>query len=272
MRSIFLIVVFGALLLSANGSTQGWPINVCSFPHNMPFSNPDGSGIEDRIASILADELGAYVVDVPVEPPFPDVRDYLLSSGECDLVMAVNDGQPGYLTTLTYYRSIYAFLYDPDRLESIEHFDDLIAANYRIGVVRARGSGISPVTQALAIRNLIADQVTFINDPTRPDPLLELPEAVMNGDVDLAVLWGPVAGYATRESGGQLVAVPVQPEIDMPMNIMYLNIAIGVRPGDESFRDELNQAIASRWDDIQAVLEEFNVPLMPLPRPQEVRP
>ncbi len=272
MRTIFLALTAAVLLLAGSGSSQGWPLNVCSYPQNMPFTSPDGSGLEDRIAAILADELGAHVVQVPVDPPFPDVLEQLLTSGACDVVMAVSDGQPGYLTTLTYYRSIYAFLYDPERIPALEHFDDPALADYRIGVVRARASGISPVTQALAVRGLIANQVSYINDVSRPDPLLELPEAVAAGDVDVAVLWGPVAGYAARESGGQLVAVPVQPEIDMPMNIMYLNIAIGLRPGDESLRDSLNLAIARRWDDIQAVLQEFNVPLMPLTPPQEARP
>lgn len=248
---------------------QTWPLNVCSYSSNMPFANSQDRGIEDKIATILAAELGAHIVKVPVDPPFPDIQKHMLARGDCDVVMAVNDGQAGFLTTVTYYRSIYAFLYNPDRIPPIDHLDDSALRNYRIGVLRARGSGISPVTQALAVRDLIPNQVTYLTDAREPDPLLALPAAVAAGEIDVAILWGPVAGYAARESGGQLTAVPVQPEIDIPWNVMYLNIAIGVRPGDEALRDELNLAIVRRWGEIQAVLAEFEVPLLPLVAPQE---
>jgi ABC-type amino acid transport substrate-binding protein len=91
-------------------------------------------------------------------------------------------------------------------------------------------------------------------------------DAVAEGDIDVAVPWGPVAGYYAARQDPPLKVVPV-PEFDIPFTPMYHSIVIALRLGDEEFRDLLDGAIARRWDDIYAVLAEYNVPTLPLPRP-----
>lgn len=265
LTSFFAVLVFASL---TPASAEQWKLHFCSDRANLPFSNANGEGFENRIAEIIADELGAEAVFVIVEPARSDVRAWLLTSGACDVVMAISDGQSGYLSTLTYYRSIYSFVYRTDSGLAVQSFDDEELKDLRIGIQVARAGGISAITQALAIRGMIPNQVSFVTDLRAEDPLLELPRAVENGEVDIAVLWGPVAGYASQVLGGTLTHVPVSPQIDMPMNIMYVNITMGLRPGDTALRDDINIALANRWDEIQSVLNEYSVPLLDLPAPR----
>jgi ABC-type amino acid transport substrate-binding protein len=185
--------------------------------------------------------------------------------------MAITDGHPGYLNTVAYYRSIYTFFYLADSGLEIASFDDERLADLRIGVQVPDG-GISPVTQALGVRGLIPNQVSFVADLNSVDPLLQLPQAVIDGDIDLAVVWGPVAGYAALQAPEPLIVQPVSPEIELPFLPMFFSITVGVRPGDEALRDELNVAIARRWQEIQQVLEDYGVPRLDLPVPVAVLP
>src|SRR5690606_4689106 len=92
-------------------------------------------------------------------------------------------------------------------------------------------------------------------------------KAVEEGLVDVALVWGPVAGYFARASAVPLEVTPVTPEVYLPYLLMAHNMVIGVRPGDESLRDLFNEALARRWDDVQAILAEYGVPLSPVPPP-----
>jgi mxaJ protein len=109
-------------------------------------------------------------------------------------------------------------------------------------------------------------------DYSRPQPLSAIIEAVADGEVDVAVAWGPVAGYFAGRQGAELELVKVEPEIALPFLPMVFDISIGLRHGDEDLRDLLHLAIVSRWDDIQAVLSEYQVPLLPLLRPAQAPP
>ncbi|HEX7021586.1 MAG TPA: hypothetical protein VF171_01935 [Trueperaceae bacterium] len=87
------------------------------------------------------------------------------------------------------------------------------------------------------------------------------------GEVDVGLAWGPVAGYFAKEQQAALEIVPVTPEFDPPYTSMVTSMTIGLRAGDDALRDRLDIAIAKRWDDIQQVLRDYGVPLSPLPRP-----
>lgn len=245
----------------------GWELAICAEPNNLPFSNMALEGFENKIAIVIAEELGAEPAFVWIDPPLGSVRDQLIQSGECDVLMAITDGHQGYLTTIAYYRSIYSFFYAKDSGYSINSFDDEHLRDLRIGVQVSGGGGISPVTQALGTRGLIPNQVSYATDLTRENPLLELPQAVIDGEVDLAVLWGPVAGYAALHATEPMNVNAVSPEIELPFLPMFFSITLGVRPGDEALRDELNLALAGSWERIQQVLEDYGVPLMPLSAP-----
>jgi ABC-type amino acid transport substrate-binding protein len=182
------------------------------------------------------------------------------------MIMGVLDGQQGLLSTVAYYRSSYVFVYRVDSPFEIASLDDPVLRELDIGVQR---TGIPP-HEALLTRGLAGRVVLQYGEREfggRSDPLAPLSEAIANGEVDVGLAWGPVAGYYAKRQPVELKVVPVTPEIDPPFLSMTNALTIGVRRGDEALRDRLNVALALRWDEIQEVLQEYGVPLKPLPKP-----
>jgi mxaJ protein len=239
---------------------------VCAGERNLPYSNREGEGFENRIAEIVAAELGAELAYHWLEQPEPRARTMSLERGDCDLLVGAVDGGDGILTTIAYYRSTYVFLHRRDAPFEVTSLDDPVLRGVRIGV-QAGMNGLSAVSYALANRGLIDMQVTYLVDYGEPDPLSALVDAVAAGEVDVAIVWGPVAGYYAAIKDVDLELVPVLPQIEVPFVPLVVSVSMGVRAEDESLRDSLNLALQRRWDEIQRVLGEYGVPLEPLPRP-----
>lgn len=244
----------------------GWEMRVCADPNDLPYSNEAEEGFENRIAEIVADELGAHLSYVW----YPRRRKFvqqMLRAGRCDLVMGVSDSSSKMLTTLAYYRSSYVFVYPQNAAFDITSFDDQELKDLRIGV--QVGGGLLPPNKALANRGLTENLKGYpiVGDYAEDNPLSPIINAVASGEVDLAVAWGPIAGYFAQHQDVPLKIVPVSPQFEPPFLPMVFSIAIGVRHGDRDFARLLNRAIVKRWDDIQAVLEDYGVPLLPLTKP-----
>ena len=237
-----------------------WEMRVCADRNRLPLSDEAGTGYEIRIAEIIAEELGATL-----SLEWWPARDVLISNalrpGDCDIVMgATAEGTT--LNTLAYYRSPFVFVYRADEGYDIFTFDDPVLRELRIGVQPFGG----PTHEALMKRDLgeAIQDYTYVGGAD--DPLAPAIDAVANGDIDVAVIWGPAAGYYAARAAVELVVQPVPP-FEPPFTPMYINISIGVRLGDEALRDAIDTALAERWDDIYSVLAEYNIPTMPLPRP-----
>jgi mxaJ protein len=255
------------LLLAAFVQAQEWEMRVCADPNNLPFSDREEQGFENRLAEIIAEELHAELTYVWWPQHFnPTVIQDQLREGHCDLIMGVGEGFEGLLTTLAYYRSTYVFVYRADSPFEINSLDDPVLHELRLGVERL---GVPPHS-ALVNRGLhdnVVLQYAF-GPYGEPDPLAPIVEAVAKDEVDVALAWGPVGGYYAKRQPVELKVVPVMPEIEPPFYSMVYAFTIGVRRGDEALRDRLNMVLATRWDEIQDVLQEYGVPLKPLPRPR----
>src|SRR5690606_14012422 len=166
-----------------------------------------------------------------------------------------------------YYSSTHVFVYRSDAPFEIATLDDAVLRDLRVGVQMPAGANAGPAVEALAIRDLIGNAVHFAPDPERAQPLAGIVEAVAAGEVDLAIAWGPVAGYFAAQQAEDLRIVPVEPAIDPPFQPLTFSIAIGARPGEEALVDRLNLALADRWDDVQAILDEAHVLRLPQTRP-----
>jgi mxaJ protein len=241
---------------------QAWEMRVCADFNRMPFSNRDQEGFENRIAEILADEMGATLV-FEWWPQRDVMVNNALRPGDCDVVIGAAEGQAGLLTTLAYYRSPFVFVYRADAGYDITTFDDPVLQDLRLGVSPYLGP-----TQEAFMRHGLGDNIDGEYDYAAGTeaPLAPPVEAVANGDVDVVAMWGPAAGYYAAQQDVPLVVQPV-PTFEPPFIPMFVNISVGVRQGDDELRDLLNVAITNRWDDINAVLAEYNVPTMPLPKP-----
>ena len=186
---------------------------VCAEASNLPFSDAQEEGFENRLAELLADELGVSLAYRWMDFGTTLRRHALLERGDCDLVMAVSEGQQGYLTTIAYYSSTHVFVYRSDAPFEIATLDDAVLRDLRVGVQMPAGANAGPAVEALAVRELIGNAVHFAPDPERAQPLAGIVEAVAAGEVDLAIAWGPVAGYFAAQQAEDLRIVPVEPAI-----------------------------------------------------------
>jgi quinoprotein dehydrogenase-associated probable ABC transporter substrate-binding protein len=237
-------------------------LRVCADPNNLPFSNQRGEGFENKIAELLAHDLGERVEYTWWAQRRGFFRN-TLKAGMCDVVMGVPAGFEMALTTKPYYRSSYVFLSRKDRHLNLNSLDDPLLRKIRIGV-QIIGDDMSnaPPAHALTRRNII-DNVkgfTLYGDYSQPNPPARIVDAVERGDVDLAIVWGPLAGYFAKQSHVPMQVVPVTPQIDQPSLPFVFDISMGVRRGDQELKSQLEQVLEQRRADIDRILEDYKVP------------
>jgi quinoprotein dehydrogenase-associated probable ABC transporter substrate-binding protein len=237
-------------------------LRVCADPNNLPFSNQSGQGFENKIAELLAQEMGERVEYTWWAQRRGFFRN-TLRSGVCDVVIGVPAGFEMALTTRPYYRSSYVFLYRKDHRLDLKSLDDPKLKDLKIGV-QMIGDDFSnaPPAHALSRRHII-DNVkgfTVYGDYSQPNPPARIVDAVENGDIDVAIVWGPLAGYFAKQSHVPLDVVPVSPQIDQPFLPFVFDISMGVRRGDQQLRDEVEQVLEKRRADIDRILDDYHVP------------
>lgn len=237
-------------------------LRVCADPNNLPFSNQRGEGFENKLAELLARDLGERVEYTWWAQRRGFFRN-TLKAGMCDVVMGVPSGFEMALTTKPYYRSTYVFLSRKDRHLDVKSFDDPSLRKLRIGVqIIGDDQSNAPPAHALTRRHII-DNVkgfTLYGDYSQPDPPACIVDAVTKGDIDLAIVWGPLAGFFAKQTRVPLEIVPVSPQIDQPFLPFVFDISMGVRRGDQEFRDRIDQILETRRLEIDRILNDYRVP------------
>ena len=258
MCSAFLRAALLLLLLPAGA--QARELRVCADPNNLPFSNQRGEGFENRIAEILAEELSAELRTTWWAQRRGFVRN-TLNAGLCDLVPGIVTGFDMLRTTRPYYRSGYVFVTRSDRQLEIASLDDPLLETLLVGV-QLTGEGNPPPAQALARRGIIENVrgYSIYGDYSRQNPGAGIITALESGAIDIALVWGPLAGYLTKKEPTEFRLRPVQPEIDGPRLPMVFDIAMGVRLEDQALRDEINGVLIRLQPQIDAILAEYGVP------------
>jgi mxaJ protein len=249
-------------------------LRVCADPNNLPFSNEKGEGFENRIAALVARELGRRVEYTWWAQRRGFVRN-TLTEGRCDVLLGVPAGFERALTTAPYYTSAYVFVSPRARHYDIHSFDDPRLRTLRIGVqIVGDDYANTPPAHALARRGIVRNVVgyTLYGDYREPNPPARIVEAVAKGDVDVAVVWGPLAGYFARRSAVPLDVVPVVPRVDPPRLPLTFAIAMGVRRGDAALRDSLERALERRRADVRRILDDYGVPQVDAPTPVAAAP
>jgi mxaJ protein len=262
-RAAFIVCCAGLLsaVLSAGSPA---PLRVCSDPNNMPFSNERREGFENRIAALVARDMGRPITYFWL----PQRRGFIrnsLNARQCDVVMGVPAQYGLVQPTRPYYRSVYTFVSRRDRHLRVRSFDDARLKTLTIGIqITGEDYDNPPAAQALAVRHLTSNVrgYTVYGDYSKPDPQRDIVDAVADGRVDVAVVWGPFAGYYARKEPAPLDVVPVTPERDGPSLAFAFDIAMGVRRDDAALRDALNAVIARRAPEIRRVLTSYGVPLL----------
>jgi mxaJ protein len=172
------------------------------------------------------------------------------------------------LATRPYYRSTYVFVTREGGLR-IESLDDPRLRTLRIGVQVIGEDYLStPPVHALTTRGIIGTLVPYrvIGDYAADMPQAPVVEAVAKNEVDVAIVWGPLAGYTAQQQEVPLRITPVQPQIDLPFLPFVYDISMGVRREDAALQERLNDVLVRRADDIDAILRRYGVPVLGLTR------
>lgn len=258
------IAAIGLLATAAVEAQTGpvtWELRVCADQDNLPYSNRAGDGFENRLARLVAEELGADLTYAWMPLPRQGTdAELMLRLGECDVLIGAADGQEPFLNTIDYYSNATYFVTRSDGGATIESLDDPRLLGLQIGVDRG-----GPLDFALRSRVPQSNLHHYLASDGADAILRD----VAAGRLDVGIVRGAAAGYFAEAGATPMTVAPVTPEIDIPFLALIQPITMAVRRGDDELRDLLNRAIAARWSDIQALLDEYRVlrPAVTAPRP-----
>jgi len=266
---MFKMLALTAVLFASVEFGQGEPLRVCADPDNLPLSNARGEGYENKIAEQLAHDLGRKVEYTYFPQRMGFVRNTLRKKDPqtqqftCDVIIGVPKGYELTATTRPYMRSTYALLFrHRPELESLKTADDLLKLPpEQLRALRIGVFGRSPGTDWLLRNNLIERAVMYA--PQSGDPA-ENPAHTVERDldadkIDLAILWGPMAGFLVGKHADAPAWRAVPFALDREIKFDY-EISMGVRFGEKEWKDTLDQWIATHEESVRGILSSFRVP------------
>ena len=230
---------------------------VCADPSNLPFSNEAGEGFENKLAELFAAELG-----VPLQYTwYPQATGFIrktLAEAKCDVVMGYAQGHELVLNTNHYMTSAYALVTRPDSpLADVDTLSDPALQDKVIGVI----AGSPPATH-MARHGLIgkARPYRLMVDTRYESPARDMVEDVRSGEIDGAVVWGPIGGYYAAR-GEPPLEVQLLLDEELPPKMFY-RITMGVRQGELAWKRKLNSLIRRNQERIDDILTDYGVPLV----------
>jgi quinoprotein dehydrogenase-associated probable ABC transporter substrate-binding protein len=232
-------------------------LRVCADPSNLPFSNEKGEGFENKVMELMAAKLDKKLAYVFYPQATGFVRN-TLGARRCDVIPGFPQGDELAQTTNPYYRTAYALVIKPGTgLDDLASLGDPRLKEKRIGIV----AGTPPATY-LAVNGLMlkAKPYPLVVD-TRVDSAAQaMMRDLASGEIDVGVLWGPMAGYYAKQAKEPMRVALLLKETGGPQ--LAFRIAMGVRPADQNWKRQLNKLIADNQADINRVLLGFGVPLL----------
>ena len=232
-------------------------LRVCADPSNMPFSTDKGEGFENKLAELLANKLGKGLSYSWYPQATGFVRN-TLAAHKCDLIMGIPQGDDIVQVTNPYYRTAYALVFKQGHgLEGVDTLGDPRLKGKRIGIVAG-----TPPGNNMAANGLMANAKPY---PLVIDTRVDSSAAAMMHDlaaaeIDVGILWGPMAGYYARQATPAVTVVPLVKETTGPR--LAYRIAMGVRYTDQEWKRQLNRTIQDNQPAINRLLLSFGVPLL----------
>ena len=238
------------------------PLRVCADPNNLPFSNARREGLENRLAELIATEMGTTVAYTWWAQRRGFIRN-TLRADLCDVVMGVPMSFELVLPTRPYYRSTYVFVHRSDAPFTVRSFDDAVLRRVKVGVHFIGDDGAdTPPAHALAKRGIIRNvrEYSIYGDYRQPNPPAQILDALVRGEIDVAVVWGPLAGYFAPRLGTPVTVTPVTPQVDLPFLPFVFDISLGVRRADTTRRARLEEILDRRRHSVDSLLAAYGVP------------
>lgn len=260
MRRAAPLLVACALMLPSTMAAQPAILRVCADPNNLPFSDQNGAGFENELARMLARDRGQHLEYTWWAQRRGAIRN-TLKANQCDVVLGVPTTLELVATTQPYYSSSYVFVSRADRDLPVTSFDDSRLRSLTLGVQLVGDDyANTPPVHALSARGIV-DNVrgySVLGDYGQALPAAPILTAVASGAVDLAIVWGPLAGYYAQHSGVKLRLTPT-PATDGALPFRFA-IGMGVRHSDRRLLAELDAFLTRRHRDVDALLSRYGVP------------
>lgn len=255
-----------ALLLGSLGAasaaepdTASMPLRVCADPGNIPLSDKQGEGFQNKVAEILAKGMGTTVEYYWYPYYGRGLARSTINADKCDVLMDVPSDYEMALVTRPYYKSTFVLTYRKDLHHQVKSLDDPILKKWKIGVLQS-----SPARDALRMHGVLENtqvEYAFLDTGYNPDsgPAHQVRE-VIDGKLDAAETWGPVAGYYVAQKHAALDIIPLSTiDSDIPLEFA---MSFGVRRADKDLKQRLDAAFEANKDAIRSVLTAYGVPLL----------
>jgi len=266
----FWVGLTALMFASAAQAWEGKNLKVCADPNNPPYSDSKGQGFENKLAEMLGKGLGKKVeytwfpqrigfIRNTLKAQLPDSDEY-----RCDVVMGLPTGAEMAATTRPYYRSTYALVYAKRR-----GWDDIKSAEDLAKLSKERKSKLklamfdnSPATTWLLNHHLVEYAVPYqsMTGDATVNTAMVLEKDMQDGKLDMAIVWGPIAGYLQyHNKPGSFEVIPMRSEDGVKFEFP---ISMGVRFPDKARKQELDRWIEEKAPEIRKLLEEYKVPLV----------
>lgn len=238
---------------------DGTEFKVCSDPDNMPYSNIRGEGFEDKIAEVIAKDFGKKLTYAYAYNRQGFLRN-TINAGRCDVIIGTTSDFDGLRTSTPYYRSGHVFVW---RKDSNFKITDWSSPDLRKGIIGIVDK--SPATVPLNDNNLMANARPYRLQRDLNLPTSFLIDDLAKGEIDVAVMWGPIAGYYMKQSKVpmEMAFVPEYNKISL-QGKEYWNISMGVRMKDKDRVKLVNEAIERNKDKIAQILADYGIPTVPV--------
>jgi quinoprotein dehydrogenase-associated probable ABC transporter substrate-binding protein len=232
-------------------------LRVCADPRNLPFSNEKGEGFENKLAEFLATKLQKKI-DYMYFPQATGFVRMTLGAHRCDVIMGFPQGDDLVQGTNPYYRTAYALVSKQNSgLDDVTTLEDARLKGKHIGIV----AGTPPATN-MAVNGLMTNAKPYpLMIDTRVDSSAEAMINDLNkGDIDAAILWGPMAGFYAKKASPPLHVTPLVKEKTGPQ--LVYRIGMGVRRADQNWKRLLNRLIQENQPEINKILFDYGLPLL----------
>lgn len=264
---ILMIIILLPLSVSKAWTAEEWinqnlqgpakgGFRVCADPDNLPYSNQKLEGFENKIAELMAKELG----ESPTYYWWPQRRGFIrttLGTKMCDIVMGIPKGYDPVLWTKPYYRTSYVIAYPKNKGFQIKSLDDPILKEVKIGVYVNTPPHITLSERGIT-KNVVGYEVFY-------DPQENYPGKIINdlaaGKLDVAIVWGAIAGYFAKKQPVSIEIVPLLDGGSDSQPFVY-DISIGVRKSDKELKAKLEEILDKKKTEIRKILEDYGVPLI----------
>lgn len=232
-------------------------LRVCADPANYPMSTDDGRGYENKLAEFVAGKL-----ELPVDYTwYPQATGFIrntLRAKRCDVVMGYAQGHELVLNTNHYFTSVYSLIVPKDgALAGVQSLSDPALKGRKIGIIAG-----TPPAAHMARNGLIAKAKPYnlVVDRRHESPVTNMLDDLKTGEIEAAILWGPLGGPLVKTSYPEMALIPLVKEQLPPR--LFFRITMGVRKGEKVWQRKLNSLIRRNQDDINALLADAGVPLV----------